>query len=212
MIYDLHIHSIYSKDSFLKPTNIIRIAKKKGLSGIAVTDHHSIKGGINTLKLNNDENFHVIVGSEIKTEYGDIIGLFLNEDIKSPFFIEAIDEIKDQDGLTILAHPYRKGRTIPDDLIAKIDYIEVFNARSPHKANLMALNLAKQFKKPISAGSDAHMGFEIGRGRMKVSKTFNSSSHFTQETLTEGNLSNYFYVHGASLLIEKIKKIFRYNE
>lgn len=207
MIYDLHIHSIYSKDSFLKPANILRIAKTKGLSGIAVTDHHSIKGGITTLKLNNDKNFHVIVGSEIKTEYGDIIGLFLHDDIKSRLFIEVIDEIKDQDGLTILAHPYRKGRIAPNDLIAKIDYIEVFNARSKNSSNKMALNLAKLFKKPITAGSDAHMGFEIGRGRMEVAETFNSSPHITQETLIEGNLSNYFCVHGASFLFEKIKKI-----
>ena len=108
MIYDLHVHSIYSKDSLLKPSTILRVARKKGLSGVAVTDHNSIKGGLMTLKMNTDKNFHVIVGSEIKTEYGDIIGLFLQDDIKSHTFICAVEEIKEQGGSTILLIPLGK--------------------------------------------------------------------------------------------------------
>jgi len=73
MKLDLHIHSKYSKDSLLKPETILKVAKKRGLGGIAVTDHNTIKGGLFTQKINDDKNFVVIVGSDIKTEYGDII-------------------------------------------------------------------------------------------------------------------------------------------
>ncbi len=82
MMFDLHIHSKYSHDSYLSPPQIIKIAEKRGLDGIAITDHNTLKGGIETSKINNKDDFIVIVGSEIKTEYGDVIGLFLNEEIK----------------------------------------------------------------------------------------------------------------------------------
>jgi len=46
MKYDLHIHSKYSHDSLLSPDNILKVARKRGLGGIAVTDHNTILGGI----------------------------------------------------------------------------------------------------------------------------------------------------------------------
>ena len=210
MIYDLHIHSIYSKDSFLKPVEILHHARKKGLSGVAITDHNSIKGGIMCLKLNSDDNFHVIVGSEIKTEYGDLIGLFLQEDIKSVKFIETVEEIKDQGGLAILAHPFRKEKKlnsdIPSEYLKKVDCIEVFNARSPHFSNLKAFNLAIEYKKPMSAGSDAHLGFEIGRGKLKIDTPYSPSEISNANIISESKVSNYYFVHGMSYVIENIKK------
>lgn len=74
MKFDLHVHTKYSKDSLLNPKTVLKIAKKKGLNGIAITDYNTIKGALATQKINDDENFTVIVGSEIKTEYGDTIG------------------------------------------------------------------------------------------------------------------------------------------
>lgn len=168
-MFDLHIHSKYSPDSNLSPLNIIKIAKKSGLDGVAVMDHFTIKGGIETYKSNNHSDFIVIVGSEIKTEYGDIIGLSLSDEIKSRIFIQVIEEIKEQDGLVILAHPFRKGILFPNNLLSHIELIEAFNSRSPRCLNAQALNLAKKFQKPVISGSDAHFGFEIGNGKTIVS-------------------------------------------
>lgn len=212
MKLDLHIHSKYSKDSLLKPETILKIAKKRRLSGIAVTDHNTIKGGLVTQKINNDENFTVIVGSEIKTEYGDVIGLFLQEEIISQKFEEVVDEIKSQDGLLILAHPFRKNITYPASIFKKIDLIEAFNARSPKRINEKSLNLAKTYKKPTTAGSDAHLFFEIGRAQMELNSNIVINSNLKDELIENSSKvkdlpSNYYLVHGLSFSIENIKRV-----
>ena len=171
MKYDLHIHSKYSHDSLLDPSKIIRIAIKRGLNGIAVTDHHSIQGGIEAKKANRDPDFEIIVGSEIKTEFGDILGLFLNEDVKSRKCSEVVEEIKDQGGLSVLAHPYRPYNS-PEKIIHQVDYIEGLNARSKPWQNQRAQALASEFNKKVIAGSDAHFAFEIGRGRTVTKNAF----------------------------------------
>ena len=206
MKMDLHIHSKYSYDSFLSPERIIKIAKKKELGGVAVTDHGTIKGGVETSKINKGDDFIVIVGSEIKTEYGDVIGLFLNEEIVSNIFMEVVDEIKVQGGLVILAHPYRKGKIFPEGLMNKIDLIEAFNARSRKGDNERAYKLATKFRKTMTAGSDAHLGFEIGRGRTIVNSEVGVDLR-KGKTKIEGEESNYYLVHGLSVGMEKVKGV-----
>ena len=207
MKFDLHIHSKYSYDSLLRPDTIIKVAKKKGLDGVAITDHNTIKGGVETSKINKDDNFVVIVGSEIKTEYGDVIGLFLTEEIRSRVFVDVAEEIRDQGGLTVLAHPYRKGIVFPRDLFGHVDLIEGFNARSPKNLNQKAMELAKGCRIPVTAGSDAHLGFEIGGGRA-VTRTRTPEGGGVRcalkngETLIEGKESSYYLVHGLSVGIE----------
>ena len=204
MNYDLHIHSKYSYDSFLAPERIIKTAKKKGLDGVAITDHGTIRGGVETLKLNKDKNFKVIVGAEIKTEYGDVIGLFLNEDIKTTTFVDVLDEIKSQGGLSVLAHPYRQYK-FPEKIIDKVDLIEGFNARSRRKINEKAYKLGLKFKKPMTAGSDAHSFFEIGNGVVKIESV---EDLMVQKADFNGKETNYYLSHGLSLFNERLKKIF----
>lgn len=206
MIYDLHIHSKYSYDSFLSPEKILKVSKKRKLDGVAITDHGTIRGGLETLKQNKDSDFQVIVGAEIKTEYGDVIGLFLNEELKSSKFDEVIEEIKSQGGLSVLAHPYRQ-YSFPEKLVNKVDIIEGFNARSKAEDNIKAFQLAKKFNKPIAAGSDSHTSFEIGRGRTIIE----FQSDISEEILTknfkvEGKESNYYISHSLSTINEKFRQ------
>ena len=150
MIADFHIHSKYSYDSILSPRTILKVAKKQGLNAIAITDHDTIKGGVETQKINTDKDFLVIVGSEVNTEIGDLIGLNLNEEIKSKNSIEVIEEIKAQGGYVILPHPYR-GHKLNEHIIENSDAIEVFNGRSTREQNMKALELAKKYFKPFIA-------------------------------------------------------------
>ncbi len=159
---DLHVHSIYSHDSNLNLERIIKIAKKKGLSGIAITDHNTVGGAVKARSFAGD-NFMVIIGSEITTDKGDVIGLFLNENIMSRHFMEVLDEINDQGGLSILPHPYKNKFADPIELIRYVDMVEGMNARIPKKANDKACALSKKFGMRIVAGSDAHTSFEVGR-------------------------------------------------
>ncbi len=159
--FDFHIHSKYSFDSILSPKRILKRAKKVGLSGIAITDHDTIKGGVQTYELNEDSSFTVIIGCEVNTEAGDIIGLFLDEEIKSRDSIDVIDEIRDQGGIVVLPHPF-KSHNLNEELIKSFDLIEGINGRTSSEKNLRSHDLARNYNLPMIAGSDAHFGLEIG--------------------------------------------------
>ena len=203
MKYDLHIHSIYSKDSFLRPETILKVANKKGLDGIAVTDHGTIKGAVAARKINRDPDFTVITGAEIKTECGDVVGIYLQEEIRSRLFDEVVDEIKRQGGYTILAHPYRQ-YSDPEALIDKVDLVEAFNARSKKVHNDLSYNLVLSKGKLFTAGSDAHTSFEVGRGAIDIDGDI--CSHSSGRKIS-GNASNYYFVHGLSVMMEQIKRL-----
>ncbi|MDW7775640.1 MAG: PHP domain-containing protein [Methanosarcinales archaeon] len=157
--YDLHIHSRFSYDSLSTPKRILKAAKHLGLSGLAITDHNTIKGAIEVSKI--DKIFQIIIGSEIKTDKGDIIGLFLNDEIISRRFDEVVDEIRDQDGFIVLPHPYKTHNDVPVDILDKIDAIEIFNGRISPELNKKAGQL-KYKKLLFTGGSDAHLVKHVG--------------------------------------------------
>ena len=212
MELDLHVHSRYSFDSISNPEKILKIARKKGLDGIAITDHNTIKGGIIASQV-NIKYFFTIIGSEIGTEAGDIIGLFLNEEIKSRTLLEVIDEIKAQDGIAVLAHPFRRAKEINDEVIKRIDVIEAFNARNKKSANIMAKNLALKHNLPMIAGSDAHFYFEIGRARTIINADDHEISNIKRSILTNntklsGKESSYYInLFSKSIRIIKTRKL-----
>lgn len=165
MNFDFHLHTIYSQDSILHPQKIIKVAKRKGLRGIAVTDHDTIKGALKTKAIvGKDDTFKVIIGAEVKTNCGDVIGLFLDEDIISKDFIKVCDEIKKQGGVVVLPHPYRRKDLFAlKELLKYVDLMEVLNARISKNLNYKAQLLAKEQRLTSIGGSDAHTSFEIGR-------------------------------------------------
>jgi len=164
---DLHTHSNHSHDSFTKAKDIVRLAKKRGLTGIAVTDHNTIAGALEAQKSNDDSRFEVIIGSEIATDAGDVIGLYLSREIQSRNVESVIEEIHDQGGLAVLPHPFR-ARMPGENLVLKVDAIEIFNSREGVASNTKARELALRFAKPSICGSDAHFGFEVGSCRLLV--------------------------------------------
>jgi predicted metal-dependent phosphoesterase TrpH len=172
MKYDFHTHSKYSLDGYVEPRDLVRAAVKVGLSGIAVTDHNTIKGGIEAKKYES-EGLEVIVGSEILTNIGEVIGLFLNEEITSYNFHDVINDIKSQNGVVVLPHPFdgvRKTSIHPGpELAGFIDNVEVFNSRCVRKSyNDLALGYAKKNHLNIIAGSDAHFENEVGNAGVKT--------------------------------------------
>jgi len=214
---DFHVHSKYSPDSLTPQSWILKFAKRRGLSGIAVTDHNTIKGGIVTHKLNRSDDFIVIIGSEIKTDKGDLIGIFLNEEIKKRRFFEVCDEIKDQDGLIVLPHPFLTFKSISEDLLKAIDVIEALNARGPYEINEKALNLALKKSLPILAGSDAHYPWHVGNARTFLE--CNLEYEDIKKCILQRNvkvkgetlpfINHIFYRHLAGKAIKKLKDIWR---
>ncbi len=208
---DLHVHSNYSYDSNLSPEKIIKISRKKGLSGIAITDHNTINGSIKAKSLAKDD-IMIILGSEITTEKGDLIGLFLNDNIKSRRFIDVIDAIRDQGGISVLPHPYKNKFADPVDLIKNVDMVEVMNARISNKLNQKASILSKKFGKGIVAGSDAHTSFEVGRVQSILSgKQIFKDDEDVKKFLLNGKVNIWgnespFYIRKLSTVIGKYNK------
>lgn len=213
MKYDLHVHSKYSSDGYLDPEVIIQTARKRGLSGVAITDHNTIQGGLETKKYET-EDVHVIVGSEIKTDRGEVIGLFLNEEIQPSRFTDVVQEIKDQNGIVITPHPFDKirgnGIKPTKDDASMIDCVEVYNSRCLlSKYNLQAQEFALEHKLRISAGSDAHFASEIGKAGIMVNTELNQSDEL-KKILLKGNSS--FFGEKSSFInlgLTKVLKIWR---
>jgi hypothetical protein len=168
--FDFHMHSSFSFDSLQTPKNIIKRSLKCGLSGIAVTDHNTINGALATRKSINDMkcNLQVIIGEEVRTDIGDVIGLFLDKEIESRHFYDMVEEVKGQNGLVVLPHPYKSMDIIPTQVLEKIDAIEVLNGRTPRDLNELAVLISNDHNIPKIAGSDAHFSIEIGRSRTRI--------------------------------------------
>jgi predicted metal-dependent phosphoesterase TrpH len=163
---DFHVHSDCSIDGDMPPEEIIDLAKKLGLDAIAVTDHNAVEGGKETEKV--AKGLIVFVGSEIRTEEGEVIGLNLKRNIPEGLpLVHTCKLIKKQGGFLIVPHPFDRmrsgiGRGI-EKIVRYIDAVEVFNARTLFgKFNKDSLEFAERHKLPKIAGSDAHFGKEMG--------------------------------------------------
>ena len=202
MIFDLHIHSKYSGDCAMAPATILKVAKKHGLDGIAVADHLTIKGAVETRRLNDDPDFLVIIGSEIETaNKEDLIGLFLTQEIESRNTAGVITEIKAQGGVVFWAHPFRVGKKLLcQEAIERLDLIEGFNSKTSASRNALAQQLAHQYDKPVIGTSDAHQAAEIGNGKTLVRCT---DFDATRDALAAGKTQivhshlSYDYLHDA---------------
>ena len=167
LIADLHIHSKYSHDSLMSPEGIAKRAKKAGLSCIAITDHDTIRGGIEGKKAGEKYGVKVIVGSEINTDRGDIIGLNLTGEIRVTGWKEVIETIRSQGGLVVLPHPYRDHRGV-EEIAPLVDLVETGNGRSTPSQNAAAAALAARTGRLPAYGSDAHVFSEIGAVRARI--------------------------------------------
>lgn len=165
---DYHIHTKYSYDCDLEVSKIIEIALKKGLKEIAITDHNTIKGGMEAKRISQGKSIEVIVGAEIQTNCGEVIGLGLKEEIEERELSAVIKEIKRQGGKVLIPHPFgilrrNKLKNSLEELADDTDFIEVYNGRNFFNGyNKKAEEIAHKYGIGSTVGSDAHFSFEIG--------------------------------------------------
>ena len=169
---DLHNHTHYSPDSITSPQRLVRECLRRGLDCLAVTEHNTIEGALTVKAL---APFQVIVGEEIRTAAGEILGLFLSEEVPprlSPE--ETVARIKAQGGLVGVPHPFDRARyALRHDamlrLVRQIDFIEAFNARIVFpRDNAKARRFAQENGLAMSAASDSHSPWEIGRAYVEI--------------------------------------------
>jgi predicted metal-dependent phosphoesterase TrpH len=169
---DLHTHSIVSHDGGITGRQYNRILKKQKMDFIAVTDHNATHAAEELQKNLGDQ---IIVGEEIRTTSGDIVGLFLNTAIpKGLTLAEAIQAVKAQNGLVYVPHPwesFRKGLETEalEEFASEFDIVEVFNSRTRQgKYTARARQFAEKHNIAMASSSDAHGASGIGRSYVEI--------------------------------------------
>jgi predicted metal-dependent phosphoesterase TrpH len=173
MKIDLHTHTFCSKDSRNQYDRVVDSVRRAALDGIAVTDHDEFRGA---LEMKRRSPFVVIPGEEIKTNRGEIIGLFLREWIPPGLDpLDTVERIHEQGGLAYVPHPFdevrgsRIDRGALDVVAPHIDILEVFNARNALPVfNRRALEYARDHNVLAGAGSDTHTYSEYGRAYVDI--------------------------------------------
>ena len=213
---DLHVHTRYSEDSISPPENIVHHCLKVGINCLAITDHNEISGAFEVQRI---APFKVIIGEEILTNQGEIIGYLLKEKIPSRLSPEeTVARIKAQGGLVCIPHPYdrfRSGAKLRPQalkkILADIDLIEVFNSRAMLlRDSARALELAQKQGLPGTAGSDAHVAREIGSTYMEIPE-FNDVEQFRQ-ALRQGKVFGHrtsFWIHFYGIRNRLVKQFQR---
>lgn len=170
---DLHVHTCYSMDCLTPLEVLAHRCLNALLDCIAVTDHNTIQGA---LLLQERAQVEVIIGEEIRTTGGDIIGLFLTEAVPKDLTpLEAVQAVKQQGGLVSVPHPFDRVRSsvITPSALAEVlphaGMLETFNARNTNPAHdRLAVDLAARHGLPGIAVSDAHTPGEIGHTYMEL--------------------------------------------
>ena len=176
---DVHSHSNYSRDSLIAPEAFVDNCLRKGVDCIAVTDHNEIEGAFVIEKLARERaegKLKVIVGEEVKTAEGEIIGLFLKELVPRGLSPEdTITAIHEQGGLAVIPHPYDIFRrsVLTDEAIERVktavDAIEGFNCRNIlSRHDQKARETAAGVDKPTTLGTDAHSAWELGGASLEI--------------------------------------------
>jgi len=167
---DLHCHTSASFDSLADPPAVVRAAASRGLTHLAITDHDRIEGALRARDAAPPE-LTVVVGEEIKTSDGDLIGIFLEREIAPGMpAVETIGAIRDQGGLVGVPHPFdgrrgfgRRTGTTLESIAHLVDWIEAYNARViGGSANEKAALFARAHLLPGVGASDSHTVMEVG--------------------------------------------------
>ena len=165
---DLHSHTMWSGDSTTTPDELVGAVEASGIDVLCITDHHAIAGAV---ELREILPCRVIVGEELRTAAGEIIGLFLTERIPHGLgHVETARSIRDQGAIVYVPHPFDPmRRNLAEPALYElataglVDAIEVINAKtSLQSLNRRAAEFAEELDLAAGAGSDAHVPDAIG--------------------------------------------------
>jgi predicted metal-dependent phosphoesterase TrpH len=173
----MHVHSSYSRDSIIPVKTIFQTWMRTGIIPL-VCDHDTLEGSIRVMRAIHaeDPDIPLLLAEEVTSRDGEIIGLFLTEEIPPGLSAaETLDLIHGQGGLSLVPHPFcnYRGQVLRagprNALVDGIDLVEGHNART-HTADEDRLGIlfATEMGIPFTVGSDAHIPLELGRVWMEV--------------------------------------------
>lgn len=170
----MHSHSMWSGDSTTLPDELADAVVAAGIDVLCLTDHATVNGAH---ALASVLPCRVVVGEEVRTAAGELIGLFLTtklEPLLDPF--ETARQIRDQGGLVYVPHPFDAMRSCIDETVLHgladaglLDAVEVWNAKtSLASLDQRGTDFAAARGLPGGAGSDAHVAEGIGAAYVEV--------------------------------------------
>jgi predicted metal-dependent phosphoesterase TrpH len=208
---DTHVHTKYSglhrmgvlrfPESVSEPKDVIERARSAGMDVVCITDHNSIAGARKAKALGKDlQGIEVVMGEEVSTADGEVIGLFLEEEIPAKLSaVETIERIRSQDGLVIAPHPFSLHCPCLGEQINTLDVdgIEVLNGgHIDNYANPAAERAAEGGKFARMGGSDSHYLKTIGL-------TYTNFSGSTAEELRKDILAKRTTAGGRVIPLDK---------
>ena len=146
---------------------VLETYRKRGIDCAAITDHNEIEGALEAERLGI---IRIIVGEEIMTTRGEIIGLFLTERIPPRMGpLETIEAIRTQGGIAMAPHPTDRLRgsalhaSVLPEVAEHLDLVEIFNGRTILESdNASARRYQESNGLMACVGSDAHTEIELG--------------------------------------------------
>lgn len=176
MRVDLHVHTMWSGDSTTTPEELAEAVQQSGIDVVCITDHGNIDGAVR-LAGSGQLGCRVVVGQEVATVSGEIIGLFLTRRIAPGLAPRAVAEaIRDQGGLVYVPHPFDDlRRALAEPVMAElageglVDAVEVLNAKTSHAtATSRASAFVATHGLVAGAGSDAHVPAALGAAYLEM--------------------------------------------
>lgn len=177
---EFHCHTVFSKDCLTSPERLLAACRQKGIDRVVITDHNTTAGAKQAHSLDPER---VIVGEEVMTTGGELLAAFVVEEVPPGLEPqEAIARLRAQDAFISVSHPFdrfRKGAWSEAgllEIVPLVDAVETFNARCiMAEDNLLALDFARQHGLTGTAGSDAHVPFELGKALMVLPEFENTA-------------------------------------
>ncbi|MFN2237036.1 MAG: PHP domain-containing protein [Anaerolineales bacterium] len=168
---EFHCHTVFSKDCLIQPKKLVETCQRRRIDRVVVTDHNTIEGALHCKEIDPER---VIVGEEIMTNQGELLAVYVREEIRPGLTpMEVICQLREQGAFISVSHPFdvhRSGHWDENDLLKilpHVDAIETFNARCMlPRYNFRAQDFAVKHGILGTYGSDAHAAFELGRGNL----------------------------------------------
>lgn len=231
MKMEAHIHTRFSWDSYLSLWVLYLICRLKGTGAVVVTDHNCLAGGLRFRekfgmrspgRYRFIRGLQVVAGSEIFTDSGEIIGLYIKEEIAPGQSVEAtVRAIRDQGGLVYVPHPYdekRSSNAIPEEILQQLsprpDCVECHNGRNIDlRYSVRQEAIADRLGCRKVIGSDAHTFFELGRNVIFIPDDADLSTPEGFLRAIEGarfqKRKCQFLSHRATVVAKLLKRFFR---
>lgn len=168
---ELHCHTTASSDGMITPDGLLKAARLQKLDVIAITDHDTTEGAFEFQKWfrKNGSTTQILIGEErTLSNKCHLIGLFLQEPIRSTELHQTIAEIHAQGGLVLVPHPFREKdgllgpRGVGMEALRMADAFEIHNAKGRGADNRHAASVLPATNRACFGGSDAHYEADVG--------------------------------------------------